>query len=50
MPTINLPDLPPPPTLPKMLASLEVMLDVLRLVTKMMCFLKTSPFVPEWRA
>jgi len=50
LPTVELPDLPPPPTLPKMFAWLEVMLDILKLITKAMCILKSSPFVPEWRA
>lgn len=50
LPTVELPDLPPPPTLPKMFASLEAILDILKLVTKAMCILKSSPFVPEWRA
>ncbi len=50
LPTVELPNLPPAPTLPKMFASLEWVLDILKLVTKAMCILKTSPFVPEWRA
>lgn len=49
-PTVELPDLPPPPTLPKMLSALEAILDILKLVTKAMCILKSSPFIPEWRA
>lgn len=50
LPTVELPDLPPPPTLPKMFAQLEAILDILKLITKAMCILKSSPFVPEWRA
>ncbi|NCO31626.1 hypothetical protein GW891_02165 [bacterium] len=50
LPVVELPDLPPPPTLPKMFAQLEAILDILKLVTKAMCILKSSPFVPEWRA
>ena len=50
LPKIELPDLPPPPTLPKLFASLEAILDILKLVTKIMCIIKKSPFVPEWRA
>jgi hypothetical protein len=50
LPTIELPDLPPPPKLPKMFGALEGMLDILKLITKLMCILKSSPFVPEWRA
>ena len=26
------------------------MLNIIKLITKAMCFLKQSPFVPEWRA
>lgn len=50
LPSIELPDLPPPPTLPKLFAELEAILDILKLITKAMCILKSSPFVPEWRA
>ncbi|MDA7494851.1 hypothetical protein N8455_00755, partial [Candidatus Gracilibacteria bacterium] len=50
LPTVELPNLPPPPILPPLFASLEGVLDILKLITKAMCILKTSPFVPEWRA
>jgi hypothetical protein len=50
LPTVELPNLPPPPKLPKMFASLEGVLSILKLVTKAMCILKSSPLVPEWRA
>ena len=50
LPTINLPDLPPPPTLPKLFANIEWFLNILKLITKAMCILKKSPFVPETRA
>jgi hypothetical protein len=50
LPTVELPNLPPPPTLPKMFAQLEGILEILKAITKAMCILKTSPFVPEWRA
>lgn len=50
LPEIKLPDLPPPPMLPRIFAQLEWVLEILKLVTKIMCILKTSPFVPEWRA
>ncbi len=50
LPVVELPNLPPPPMLPKMFAQLEAILDILKLVTKAMCILKMSPFVPEWRA
>lgn len=50
LPTVTLPDLPPPPKLPKLFAWIEWVLDILKLITKAMCILKMSPFVPEWRA
>jgi hypothetical protein len=50
LPKVELPDLPPPPKLPKLFSSLEGIIDILKLVTKAMCILKSSPFVPEWRA
>ncbi|PID87581.1 hypothetical protein CSB07_00690 [Candidatus Gracilibacteria bacterium] len=50
LPEVQLPDLPPPPKLPKLFAGFEFLPDLLRLVTRAMCILKTSPFVPEWRA
>ncbi len=50
LPTIELPNLPPPPKLPKLLSAIEAFLNILKLITKVMCILKTSPFVPEWRA
>lgn len=50
LPSIELPDLPPPPKLPRLFASLEWVLNILKLITKAMCILKFSPFVPEWRA
>lgn len=50
LPTITLPDLPPPPKLPKLFAGIEWVLNILKLITKAMCILKMSPFVPEWRA
>lgn len=50
LPTVTLPDLPPPPKLPKLFAWIEAVLDILKLITKIMCILKKNPFVPEWRA
>jgi hypothetical protein len=50
LPKIELPNLPPPPKLPKLFSSIEVFLNILKIITKLMCILKTSPFVPEWRA
>ncbi len=50
IPTVELPNLPPPPTLPKLFSSLEWILKILKLIVKAMCILKSSPFVPEWRA
>jgi len=50
LPTIELPDLPPPPKIPKLFGPVEIVLNIAKLVTKAMCILKQSPFVPEWRA
>lgn len=50
LPTIELPDLPPPPKIPKIFGAVEAVLNIMKLVTKVMCILKQSPFVPEWRA
>ena len=50
LPTIELPDLPPPPKIPKLFGAVEAILNIMKLVTKVMCILKQSPFVPEWRA
>jgi len=50
LPTIELPDLPPPPKIPKLFGAVEVVLNIWKLVTKVMCIIKGSPFVPEWRA
>lgn len=50
LPTVELPDLPPPPTLPSLLTSIDAILNIIKLITKLMCILKKSPFVPEWRA
>ena len=50
LPTIELPDLPPPPKIPALFGSVEAILNIAKLVTKVMCILKNSPFVPEWRA
>jgi len=50
LPTVELPDLPPPPKIPKLFGAVEAVLNIMKLVTKVMCILKNSPFVPEWRA
>jgi len=50
LPSVELPDLPPPPKLPKLLSSIEVIVDIIKLITKAMCILKSSPLHPEWRA
>jgi len=50
LPTVELPDLPPPPKIPKLFGAVEGILNILKLVTKVMCIIKQSPFVPEWRA
>lgn len=50
LPTVELPDLPPPPKIPELFGSVEWVLNIMKLITKAMCILKGSPFVPEWRA
>lgn len=50
LPSFELPNLPPAPMLPKIFSQLEWFLNILKLITKAMCILKSSPFVPEWRA
>lgn len=50
LPRIELPNLPPPPTLPELFSALEAILEIVKLLVKILCILKTSPLVPEWRA
>jgi len=50
IPTIDLPNLPQAPKIPKVLAAFEGVLNILRLVVKMVCIARKSFFVPEWRA
>lgn len=50
LPSVELPDLPPPPKIPKLFGPVEAVLNIGKLVTKAMCIMKQSPFVPEWRA
>ncbi len=50
LPNIKLPDLPPPPKIPKLFAAIQGILQILKLVSKILCILRKNPFVPEWRA
>ncbi len=50
LPAIELPHLPPPPQIPQIFGSVEIVLDIMKLIIKTMCLIKGSPFVPEWRA
>lgn len=50
LPSIKLPDLPPPPKIPKLFAAIQGVLQILKLVSKILCILRKNPFVPEWRA
>jgi hypothetical protein len=50
LPTITLPELPPPPTIPKLFGSIKFTLNILKIVAKVMCLMRSNPFVPEWRA
>jgi len=49
-PEILLPNLPPAPKVPDLFSGLQVFADIIQLITKAMCMLKRTPFVPEWRA
>lgn len=50
LPNIKLPDLPPPPTIPKLFGGIAVVLNILKIVAKILCIMRKNPFVPEWRA
>lgn len=50
LPLINLPELPPPPTIPKLFGAIKFTLNILKILAKIMCIMRTNPFVPEWRA
>ena len=50
LPEIQLPNLPPAPTLPKLFSSIDKFVDILKIISKAMCLLRQSPFIPEWRA
>jgi len=50
LPFITLPDLPPPPTIPKIFGGISAVLDIFKIVAKILCIMRTNPFVPEWRA
>lgn len=50
LPVIKLPDLPPPPTIPKLFGGIAAVLEIFKIVAKILCILRTNPFVPEWRA
>lgn len=50
LPLIKLPDLPPPPKIPKLFSAIQGVLQILKLVSKILCILRKNPFVPEWRA
>lgn len=50
LPTIKLPDLPPPPTIPKIFGGIAAVLEIFKIVAKILCIMRINPFVPEWRA
>ncbi len=50
LPTITLPELPPPPTIPKLFGGIKFTLNILKIVKKIMCIMRSNPFIPEWRA
>lgn len=50
LPNVKLPDLPPPPTIPKLFGGIAAVLDIFKIVAKILCIMRINPFVPEWRA
>ena len=50
LPNIKLPDLPPPPTIPKLFGGIAAVLEIFKIVAKILCIMRINPFVPEWRA
>lgn len=52
LPGVIMPKLPPPPKIPNLFAfaGLADVLNILKLVSKMLCVLKNLPFVPEDKA
>jgi len=50
LPSIELPDLPPPIKLPAIPSWITAVLNILDLIFKAMCILKSLPIHPEWRA
>lgn len=50
LPNIKLPDLPPPPTIPKLFGGIAAVLEIFKIVAKILCLMRFNPFVPEWRA
>lgn len=50
LPSVKLPNLPPPPKVPKLFAWLEVLIQLAKLITLIECLLEEIPLVPEWRA
>lgn len=50
LPNIKLPDLPPPPTIPKLFGGIAAVLEIFKIIAKILCIMRLNPFVPEWRA
>lgn len=48
-PSFDLPNLPAAPEIPKIYANFQGVLDILKLILKMMCVFRQVPYVPEWR-
>lgn len=46
-PKIVLPNLPPPPKLPKLFGAVSVVLNILKLYSKIVCFMNNTNFAPE---
>lgn len=52
LPSLDLPDLPPPPTIPSLFGEIAGVLEILKLVSKVMCIYRNwwKYFTPEWKA
>ena len=48
LPKVKLPDLPPPPKIPKLAGSIAGFLKIMKLISKMYCFMQNTFLVPEW--
>ncbi len=50
LPLVDLPDLPPPPKLPKIFWAVKVVVNIMKLISKLYCYYQNTALVPEWNA